>query len=254
MTSPRPAKKSKPTAAPGTEATTAAEECAECFGTGYLVVRGESVPCPCGVAKRRDIERRLRASGIPRVFLRKGFAGFEPHVAALGAIVDAAQAYARGFALPVDSGASYPGLMFRGRPGCGKTHLSVAVLRTVIERGFAGHYRGFNDLLARLRDSYNDHSPEREAALLEPLAEAQLLVLDDLGAESPTDWMRDRLYLIVNRRYEAGLPMIVTTNCTEAELEARIGPRTASRLYEMCCREMPVFQFPEVDYRRAKMH
>ena len=60
-----------------------------------------------------------------------------------------------------------------------------------------------------------------------------MLILDDLGAEKPSDWVKEQLYVIINRRYENMLPTIITTNCTMNELKDRIGERTASRIIEM---------------------
>ncbi len=131
------------------------------------------------------------------------------------------------------------------------THLAVAVLCEVIRRGHTGRFWNFQDLLARLRESYNNPQSETEAEILESIAHADLVVLDDLGSENTTDWVRDRLYLIVNRRYESEKPMVITTNCSESELDQRIGQRTASRFYEMC--GLPFPNFPDSDWRRAQM-
>ncbi len=157
---------------------------------------------------------------------------------------------AKSFAESFDPG-THDGLLLRGRTGCGKTHIAAAILRVVIQRGFAGRFVNFQNLLARLRESYGAQSDEAEAAILGELTGVDLVVIDDLGAEMTTDWVRDRLYLIVNERYEADRPLVITTNCSEAELDQRIGPRTASRLYEMC--GLPFPRFPEADWRRAQM-
>ena len=116
-----------------------------------------------------------------------------------------------------------------------------------------GHYSNFNDLLSRIRDSYRPGAPgESEGELLSRIDEVDLLVLDDVGAEATTEWVQDRLYLIINRRYESAKATIITTNCDEGELSAKVGPRTASRLYEMCNQAFP--QFPDQDYRILMMH
>jgi DNA replication protein DnaC len=70
-----------------------------------------------------------------------------------------------------------------------------------------------------------------EADLLDELAGLALLALDDLGTENPTSWARDRLYTLVNRRYLAQRPTIVTTNLSLEDLAARLGERTVSRLW-----------------------
>jgi DNA replication protein DnaC len=77
---------------------------------------------------------------------------------------------------------------------------------------------------------------------------APILILDDLGAEKISDWVREQLYIIINRRYENMLPTIVTTNCTTAELVERLGERTVSRLIEMT----DAYKITTDDYRLKK--
>lgn len=221
-------------------------ECPLCGGYGYTVdEQGLARACACGVLQRRQGIAAARRSGIPQRFATKDFGNFQ---AARGDrirenIRKAAYSYASTFERTNE------GLLLRGITGCGKTHIAIAILREVMARGFTGQYANLNDLLSRLRDSYSEQSGETEGGLLEEVDSVDLLVLDDVGAESATDWVRDRLYLIVNRRYENGRAVIITTNCDEAELEQRIGARTASRLYEMCGHDFP--EFPREDWRRA---
>lgn len=223
-------------------------ECPQCFGYGYILDSNPSQVCPCGIKARREVMARRTAAGIPPRFQEKSLANFR---APRGdrereAIRSVADSYARSFH-PEES----PGFVLRGITGCGKTHIAVGILRGVLERGFSGYYCNFVDLLANIRASYDPDHPDSEDSLLEPLEKVDLLVLDDVGAESATDWVRDRLYLIINRRYEFKRPTVITTNCDEAELNARIGPRTASRLREMCTDDFPAF--PRQDYRKAAM-
>lgn len=225
-------------------------ECERCHGYGYYVDgAGVAHRCDCRRDDPQAAERAWLGAGIPRKFLRKDFKSFE--VARQDTlrrdIVKNALAYAKGFHRGEEQG-----LLFRGAPGSGKTHIAVATLKVVIERGFTGHYANFTNLLSLLRSSYDTASDLRESVLLEAVDHADLLVLDDVGAESVTDWTRDRLYLIINRRYENARPVLLTTNCDEADLEARVGARTASRLYEMSAGQFP--QFPRQDWRRAKLH
>lgn len=221
--------------------------CPKCDGYGYLVGEdGVAHSCDCGLNERVRALAGYERSGVPPKFSSKAFENFVAKDKLRKEILKNARSYAIGF-----SAEEPEGLMLRGRPGSGKTHIAVAILREVISRGYRGCYANFNDLLSRLRDTYNSGARETEGALLAEIDEAELLVLDDVGAESVSDWVRDRLYLIINRRYENARATIITTNCDEAELESRIGPRTASRLYEMCEMKFPVF--PEQDWRKANM-
>lgn len=238
-------KKSSPTAGPAA----AAAECDRCHGYGYyLDEKNIAHPCDCGLFEKVRARSRLRTSGIPARFLDKELDtfAFDRQDRARAHIVQAARAYATSFGR-----GEHQGLLLRGRPGSGKTHIAVGIMKEILRRGFTVHYTNFNDLLSRLRDTYNRGSAESEGELLAEMEQADLLVLDDVGAEAATDWVRDRLYLIVNRRYEAALALLITTNCDEERLRNHIGERTASRLYEMCSQDFPLF--PDQDYRRAML-
>lgn len=190
----------------------------------------------------------MREAQIPQRYAGKTFDTFRIGKGdrQRAAILESADGYARSFAQGESSG-----LILRGMPGSGKTHIAISILREVIGRGFSGRYWNFNDLLTRLRDTYREQSLLSEEELLTPADEADLIVLDDVGAENASEWVRDRLYLIVNRRYESAKATIITTNLDEAELEARVGARIVSRLCEMCDVKFP--PFPAQDWRKANM-
>lgn len=124
------------------------------------------------------------------------------------------------------------GIRLVGTYGCGKTHLAAAIIHRLAENGIGGVFVVVPELLRAIRKSYNQPGEDTEK-LMGAAEEAPLLVLDDLGAEKPSDWVREQLYVIINRRYENMLPTIVTTNCSTQELVDRIGQRTVSRLIEM---------------------
>ncbi len=134
------------------------------------------------------------------------------------------------------------GLLFMGSCGVGKTHLAVALLRHVIvERGDSGLFYDFRDLLREIQGSYNSVSQTSELDILRPVLDANLLVLDELGANKPTDWVRDTIAHIINCRYNDKKLTIFTSNYLDApartgeeSLTDRIGARLRSRLYEMC--------------------
>ncbi len=122
-------------------------------------------------------------------------------------------ALCRGF--PAAEGGRFreSGLLFVGPPGVGKTHLAVGVLVELIER-YRVHARfaEFTSLIHQIQATFDPGSPESKREILDPLVGAELLVLDELGAQQPTPWVRDILYLIINHRYTHRLPTIFTTN------------------------------------------
>jgi len=206
------------------------EVCDECFDTGTKLdpVKG-AIPCPC---RRRDRSQKLIAAArIPRRYEKCSLANFnfEP-----GTSQDHALRHAFMFAN------EYPavdrGLLFMGPAGVGKTHLAVGILRELTNKGFAGLFYEFGSLLKEIQDSYNPISKSSEFKVLAPVYQADVLVLDELGATVPTEWVRDTMYQIINKRYNEKKLTIFTTNFLDKgnELEERITYRLRSRLYEMC--------------------
>jgi DNA replication protein DnaC len=144
------------------------------------------------------------------------------------------------------------GLLLTGSIGVGKTHLAVGILQALVaERGATGLFYDYRDLLKQIQNSYNPQVRETELEILAPVFEAEVLVLDELGASKPTDWVWDTVAHILNTRYNDRRTTIITTNyanlgpleglprengkaAREETLGDRIGERMRSRLQEMC--------------------
>jgi DNA replication protein DnaC len=137
----------------------------------------------------------------------------------------------------------------------GKTHLAVAALLEIIEQSKPGKllFANFQDLIQKIMMSFDSNQAPGKMEILTPVLEADLLVLDELGSQKPTDFVRDMLYHIINTRYNEKRITIFTTNYLDSpaprdeSLESRIGTRLRSRLWEM---SDPVLIEAE-DYRRS---
>jgi DNA replication protein DnaC len=134
------------------------------------------------------------------------------------------------------------GLWLMGDVGTGKTSLAMLVSKAAVEAGHTVAIYSLPRLLSRIRRTYDAEAGEQSyLEFFERLTEVDLLHIDDLGAEKRSDWVLEQLYAIVNERYETQRSVVVTTNLRQEELEEQIGPRTVSRLIEICGEALPLF-------------
>jgi DNA replication protein DnaC len=210
--------------------------CPHCFGSGMQVVAGKGARrCPCREQSGRT--KMLEGARIPRRYDACSLQNYFP------APNNGSQlkAFNYAFRLVREYPAVDRGLLFMGTVGVGKTHLSVAILRGLMEKGVPCLFYEFGSLLKEIQDSYNKVSHTSELRLLAPVYQADVLVLDELGASKPTDWVRDTMMQIIGTRYNDKKLTIFTTNYLDARraptdetLEDRVGVRLRSRLFEMC--------------------
>ena len=126
------------------------------------------------------------------------------------------------------------GMMLQGRPGNGKTYLSNCIANYLLDTFTPVISISINNLLDRIRQTYNKWGQEGETELIKSITKADLIILDDLGTENPTDWAISKVYSIIDAIYRAKKCLIVSTNYTLQQLREQYGERTISRLEEMC--------------------
>ena len=232
---------------------------------------GERQAVRCECLERQIGEKYARAIQLPPAFLHATLKSFV--LDGRGDSIAAAHRAAMGYVREWLPGPQAGGLLFHGPVGTGKTHLSVAILRNLVQlKGASCLFVDFRDLLKRVQASYGGDGPS-EAKLLAPVWEADVVVLDELGAMRSTEWVSDTLERIVGERYNRALSTIITTNypmrgpatlhsvdsargygraaseATRAEtLGDRVGARMFSRLQGMC-RAVPV---EGTDYRATQ--
>lgn len=119
--------------------------------------------------------------------------------------------------------------------GCGKTHLAIALADAAVDLGHSLKIIEEAAFIESIKATYADRPATTEAELLATVNDAWLLIIDDVGTYpvKGADWYQALLYGIINARYVSGLPLVITTNLTPADLALRLGPRTLSRLGEM---------------------
>lgn len=192
------------------------------------------VRCECW--RERIGRERLADANIPKRYQHCSLANFTAYNGSLERAV--AQARRIADAYP----AITRGLLLEGQPGVGKTHLAVAVLKQIIAAtGARGLFYDTRDLLRVIRSTYDPSIRTTEFEILRPVMQADLLVLDDLGAEKTSEWVEETMNLIVNTRYNEKRLTIFTSNYQDIpdetdpnSLLCRIGFRMRSRLHEMC--------------------
>lgn len=113
-------------------------------------------------------------------------------------------------------------LVFQGENGCGKTHLAAAVVNHRYQNGQPALFIVVPDFLDHLRSSFSPESKVSYDQYFESVKNAPLLIFDDFGKQTTSPWAREKLYQVVNYRYNAQLPTMITTNCTADELDSAI--------------------------------
>jgi DNA replication protein DnaC len=229
------------------------EPCSLCSGTGWQMVRTErngrtvTEARRCECFRKTHGQRLLEAARIPRRYLHCELSNFE-HEGPFRSLAPAHMA-ARRFVdeYPLESA----GLLLTGPIGCGKTHLAVGIIKALMEQKSASClFWDYRELLKEIQNSYNASVQATEMQVLRPVFEAEVLVLDELGAAKPTEWVWDTVSHILNTRYNDKRTTIITTNykdqaaaaaetgaarsAREETLGDRIGERMRSRLHEMC--------------------
>jgi DNA replication protein DnaC len=233
------------------------EVCSLCEGTGWKSVSNGSdrrvTRCDCRLRDRS--QALLTAARIPKRYEHCEVSNF--HAEGKRQHLASARLAAGKFVeeYPLDS----TGLLLVGDIGIGKTHLAVGIIKELIlSKSIGCLFYDYRELLKQIQNSYNDSVKATELEVLRPVFETEVLVLDELGAVKPTEWVWDTVSLILNARYNERRTTIITTNfpnlparglrnshssrsreaaehaASEETLGDRIGDRMRSRLHEMC--------------------
>ena len=223
-----------------------------CGGSGWRPAGADRRVSRCDCRLKQRGQSLLAAARIPRRYEHCELSNFDfegPHAHLMRARMEACK-FAEEY--PLDN----TGLLLIGSIGVGKTHLAVGIIKElIVSKGIACLFYDYRELLKEIQNSYNDSVKATELDVLRPVFETEVLVLDELGAVKPTEWVWDTVSLILNARYNDNRTTIITTNYPDdpardgngtsefaraqraargETLGDRIGERMRSRLHEMC--------------------
>jgi DNA replication protein DnaC len=230
----------------------AAEVCPVCSGSGWKSAGPDRRVARCECRLKSRAESLLASARIPKRYEHCELSNFEfdgPHAHLMQPRMAACKFVEE---YPLDNN----GLLLIGSIGVGKTHLAVGIVKElVLSKGIPCLFYDYRELLKQIQNSYNESVKATELDVLRPVFETEVLVLDELGAVKPTEWVWDTVSLILNTRYNNNKTTIITTNYPDdaprdsnggsefaraqraargETLGDRIGERMRSRLHEMC--------------------
>jgi DNA replication protein DnaC len=223
--------------------------CPHCGGAGYYKEAvpfghphfGVLFPCECKLAEKelRRIEELERISNL-ELFRDKTFESFNPDIPGVRRAYLRAVEYAR---------RPQGWLILFGNYGAGKTHLAAAIANVALRRQTRVLFAIVPDLLDHLRATFGPSSEVEYDDRFETIREVPLLILDDLGTENATSWAREKLFQIINYRYNDALPTVITSNRKPEDIDPRIFSRMSDRAL---CEEITLIEAG--DYRRLNLH
>ncbi|MNJ36576.1 DNA replication protein DnaC [compost metagenome] len=180
--------------------------------------------------RAKEVMDRVEACRIPIRFIGKKFSGYLAISSGQKANLEKCEGYARDFDNHYADGRC---LILSGTVGTGKTHLATAILRKVVEEmGYTGKYWTVNGLLQVIRSSYEKDSDYTEYEVMQSVINAELLVLDEVGATKQSEFELATLFNIINSRYERQIPTIVISNLGPKQICEALGERCFDRLRE----------------------
>lgn len=211
----------------------ALSECPICGGIGWISYDvpvghlnfGKMYRCSCQLSdlESRQLERLRRLSNMHHLE-RMTFDSFTPDITvpsgwqrkSIHLALERSYAFAR---------KPQGWLVLRGGYGCGKTHLAAAIANECLSRGQPALFINVPDLLDHLRAAFAPSSETSFDQRFEEVRNAPVLILDDLGTQNATPWAQEKLYQILNYRYNAQLPTVITTNQDLSDLDPRVRSR-----------------------------
>lgn len=174
--------------------------------------------------REREVRELFSISNVGDKYLNASFDNFLKRSGSENAF-KIAKHYAENF-----SDFGQESLILWGDPGNGKTHLAAAIHNQLREQGKVVVFVSMPELLNKIKSTFNRDSEESEEQILRALNLCDLLIIDDIGAEKPTDWVQETLFIIIDSRYRREKPILATSNLNTEGLKKQIGKRIVDRM------------------------
>lgn len=212
------------------------------------------VECECQKQKK-DLEERVKAikenSLISRRYSNATFANIKIISDTYAVKISRCKGYCEHAKEALENGW---GIYLQGDRGTGKTHLAACIANELMNQGYELLFTNFFEITKEIKATFNSNSTENEADLVNKVAEIDFLVIDDIGTESfkkngEDTWIQEKVYDVLNKRYNAKKPTIFTSNNSLSELvnERGMMDKTVDRIMEM---STMILKFEGQSYRR----
>lgn len=205
-----------------------ANRCPHCDGYGHVIDdNGKARPCVC--VRKEIILSGIEEARIPTRYVNADLHNFDAPTSSLKASHSFAADYVKNY-----SRDNPKGLYIYGPTGSGKTHLAIGILKGLIEKGFDGVFYNVVDLLDTIRATFDPTADNNPKGKLTQELDRQVILLDDFGVQKTSTWVVDRLYALINRRYQDCKTIIITSNIKAKDLLVQVEKRLVSRIVDMC--------------------
>lgn len=219
------------------------QECQECGGRGIIVRNKTASVCACTVRTR--LTNLISASHMTENLRKKSFQNFslgyysrtqkdpfneKTHFEIAAKAIETCKSFCR----ECLGGKNPRGLYIFGQVGSGKTHLACSIANELIKGGIEVLFMVVPDYLDEIKHSWEQGSDYKEREILERAREVAVLIMDDLGAHSYSEWTKSKIYSVINHRINKSLPTVITSNLEYLEIGSYLDYRISSRITELC--------------------
>ncbi|OEF95995.1 ATP-binding protein [Desulfuribacillus alkaliarsenatis] len=225
-------------------------QCNDCNDTGYVLSGSglDMAATRCKCLKNKSIQRKIKSARISTLLRKCSFDKFDSRYYSNKIIKGGSHSYREMAEKALDAAASFvhnvlenqlpDSLLFVGKTGRGKTYLAASIANEILDRkpDIGLLFVVVPDLLNEIRSTYdNKNNTHSEFDIIDTARNADILILDDLGAHNYSDWVKDKLYSIIDYRLQEQLPTVITTNLLDPpSMDQVLGERITSRIFQLC--------------------